>query len=124
MAPDSVESKISRLEREMSALQQEVQDLSRVTQSLSPVKEAVARIEEQLKQLFRLNEDLNRSVREDREAAQKRGAEMRAELEEFRDEVLSNDKSMRNRVIITGTSIITTFCIFGGAILGVILGGG
>lgn len=84
--PDSMETRVGRLDREVSALQQQVRDLAHDVETLAPVQMAVVRIETTVTQVEREISGLRDVIAEDRAAAKLRGTEMASEMKAMRDE--------------------------------------
>jgi uncharacterized coiled-coil protein SlyX len=73
VSPDTLESRVLRLEREAAALKQEVTDLSREVISLSPLTVAVARVEGQVTNLVNDVHDIQGQLKDrDKRASEER----------------------------------------------------
>lgn len=104
--PDSVESRLGRLERDAAALHQRVEDVAHDVEALAPVRITIAEIKGDIRNVCDQLENLRQAVAEDRAAARERGEQVAAELQNLRREQEASNRSSRNQLIAGVTTII------------------
>lgn len=124
MVPDSVESRLLRLEREASALQQRVVDIANDVENLAPVKETIVEIRGDVRNVCDQIANLRTAVAEDRAAAKARGEQMAremkerdermtSEIERMRESAVKDARANRRQLLQIAGSIITTMILVG-----------
>lgn len=114
----------------MSAIQQRVGDLAHDVETLAPVQMAVVRIEGQVAQVKEQLIELREALVSDRDAAQRRGKEMAAEIKELRKDAQDNRdtqsadaKTQRRQIWWAAVTILVAVIGLCGTILTVVVGG-